>query len=368
MFTKMMAKSTRMMAISTWKNKINNRINRIALTVCALLFLAVPAVCVSASERGLTERSSLSGLSDLIELLGAQGGSAAGSGSGSDSSQDASGSGLLQEVLELLGAASDIPIRDVTVSKIGEKEYTGKEIRPLPKLTYNGKTLKRGTDYSLSYSENVKVGTAKCKITGKGAYKGTRTVSFKIVKKGSKGSSASSSTEKSKSSKKFTVKLSKTSYEYTGSEKKPSVKVTSSGKSVPSSAYTVSYKANKNVGTATVTVKGKGDYKGYLGTASFKITLKKVTLSSVKSDESGSMTVNWKSDSQADGYQLEYATNKSFTSAVKKKQIADGKETTCTIEKLNSAKMYYARIRSYHKSGSRNSYGPWSTVKNVKIK
>ena len=85
----------------------------------------------------------------------------------------------------------------MTVSKIEDREYTGKEIKPVPKLTYNGKTLKRGSDFSLSYTDNIKTGTAKVKITGKGSYKGTRTVSFHIVKKDAKsGSSSGTGTKK----------------------------------------------------------------------------------------------------------------------------------------------------------------------------
>ena len=375
---KMMARSMKMMARSMWK--INKSL--IIAFAGALLLCAVHCSNAVAAERGLFDTSSLSGLSDLLTLLGDKEQSSSASSSAQGSSDT---SGLLQEVLELLGVAGEIPIKDVTVSKIEDREYTGKEIKPVPKLTYNGKTLKRGSDFSLSYTDNIKTGTAKVKITGKGSYKGTRTVSFHIVKKDAKsGSSSGTGTKKGSgtkkesgttsaaggktTSKKFTVKLSVASYEYNGSERKPSVKVTVSGKAVPASGYTISYSRNKNVGTATVTVKGKGDYKGYTGSATFRITLKKVTVSSVKSTSAGTLTVTWKSDSQADGYQLEYCTNKSFSGNVKKKQLTDSKTLTCTIDKLNSSKNYYVRMRSYKKTDSRNSYGPWSTVKNAKVK
>ena len=42
-------------------------------------------------------------------------------------------------------------------------------------------TLKEGTDYTLSYKNNVKVGTATVTVTGTGAYTGTKSVTFKIV-------------------------------------------------------------------------------------------------------------------------------------------------------------------------------------------
>ena len=61
--------------------------------------------------------------------------------------------------------------------------YTGKEIKPVPKVTLNGKTLKANTDYTLKYENNIKEGTASIYITGKGTYSGTVLKTFKIVHK-----------------------------------------------------------------------------------------------------------------------------------------------------------------------------------------
>jgi len=67
------------------------------------------------------------------------------------------------------------------------------------------------------------------------------------------------------------VTVAKASYGYTGKAQKPKVTVTDkNGKKVAASNYTVSYKANKKLGTATVTVKGKGSYTGTVKTT-FKI-------------------------------------------------------------------------------------------------
>lgn len=70
-----------------------------------------------------------------------------------------------------------------TVSGLGPMSYTGGRVRPRPVVTLFGGALKRGTDYTLSYKNNVRVGTATVIITGTGAYQGTRlTRTFKIVK------------------------------------------------------------------------------------------------------------------------------------------------------------------------------------------
>lgn len=62
---------------------------------------------------------------------------------------------------------------------------------------------------------------------------------------------------------------------YTGRALQPKVTVKYAGKVLKQNIdYTVSYKNNKNIGTATVTIKGKGAYKGTV-TKKFAITVKK---------------------------------------------------------------------------------------------
>ncbi|MBQ6843434.1 MAG: leucine-rich repeat protein [Agathobacter sp.] len=73
------------------------------------------------------------------------------------------------------------------------------------------------------------------------------------------------------------VTLSKTSYNYDGKSKKPTVTVKLENKKlVKDKDYTVSYKNNKNIGSATVIIKGKGSYTGTI-TKTFTIKAKKGT-------------------------------------------------------------------------------------------
>jgi hypothetical protein len=59
------------------------------------------------------------------------------------------------------------------------------------------------------------------------------------------------------------ISLGKTSYTYDGSAKKPAVTITNGTTTLKADTdYTVSYKNNKNAGTATVTITGKGSYTG----------------------------------------------------------------------------------------------------------
>lgn len=68
-------------------------------------------------------------------------------------------------------------------AKISNQVYTGQEIKPALSVTNaGGEVLTEGIDYSVTYSNNVKKGTAKAVITGIGnGYGGTKTVIFKIT-------------------------------------------------------------------------------------------------------------------------------------------------------------------------------------------
>ena len=72
-------------------------------------------------------------------------------------------------------------VANAIVATVSNRTYTGSAIKPAPTVTLGGKTLKRGTDYTLSYANNTKVGTATITVTGKGNYKGSKKVTFKIV-------------------------------------------------------------------------------------------------------------------------------------------------------------------------------------------
>lgn len=58
--------------------------------------------------------------------------------------------------------------------------YTGKAITPAVTVKLGSQTLKAGEDYSLSYSDNKKVGTAKLTISGNESYYGSIRLTFEI--------------------------------------------------------------------------------------------------------------------------------------------------------------------------------------------
>jgi hypothetical protein len=60
--------------------------------------------------------------------------------------------------------------------------YDGNEKRPSPTVKYDGVKLKKDRDFTISYDNNVLAGTGSVILKGKGRYKGTRVVHFKIKK------------------------------------------------------------------------------------------------------------------------------------------------------------------------------------------
>lgn len=72
------------------------------------------------------------------------------------------------------------PITDANITGIKNKTYTGSAVRQAPVVEYEGRALKRGKDYKVSYKHRVDVGTATVVIKGIGKYYGKETVKFKI--------------------------------------------------------------------------------------------------------------------------------------------------------------------------------------------
>ena len=67
--------------------------------------------------------------------------------------------------------------------KVANQAWTGSALTPAPTVTFGGKTLKQGTDYTVAYSNNLNAGTATVTVTFKGNYAGTAKGTFKIEKK-----------------------------------------------------------------------------------------------------------------------------------------------------------------------------------------
>ena len=67
-------------------------------------------------------------------------------------------------------------VANATITTIPDQIYTGYAICPSLTVYSNNGWLREGTDYTVSYTNNVNIGTATVVITGIGRYSGTKTV------------------------------------------------------------------------------------------------------------------------------------------------------------------------------------------------
>ncbi len=287
--------------------------------------------------------------------------------------------------------------------------YSGGQIKPSITIKDGTKTLKNGTDYTVSYGKNTALGKGTVKISGKGNYTGSITKTFTIskrsvttlsygglsartytgkaikpsisvkygkttlkngrdytvsygknispgkgtVKISGKGNYTGSITKTFTISKRSVTTLSYSSLStrtYTGKAIKPSITV-KYGKTTLKNGrdYTLSY--GKNVAT------GKGNYSGTI-TKSFKIVPKKPSVS-IKAGK-GSLKVTAKATG-ASGYQIAYATS----AKGKLKYVTSGTSKTL---KLSRNKTYYVKVRAYKTIDGKKYYGSYSSMKPCKTK
>ena len=259
---------------------------------------------------------------------------------------------VCKKVLETaeIPALSRISISKASVTlSTSTYAYDGKAKKPGVTVKLNGKTLKNGTDYTVSYSNNTKVGTAKVTITGKGNYTGSVSKTYSIKNNFKKATVSGISTKA-----------------FTGKNITQSITVKYNGKTLKNGTdYTVSYSNNKKIGTATVKIAGKGSYTGTV-TKTFKINPAKQEIQKLTA-KSKAFFVDWAQKGSATGYEIQYATNSKFTSA-KKVTITNNKTDTKTISKLSGKKKYYVRVRSYTTVKGTKYYGAWSASKSVTTK
>lgn len=137
-------------------------------------------------------------------------------------------------------------ISATAVSGTGNKVYTGSVIKPVPAVKVGGRTLKNGTDFTVSYKNNTEPGTATLKVTGKGNYSGSVSKTFKITARAIND-----------------VEVTVPDTVFTGEQVRPDVVVSyGSYQFISDSDYTLSFKDNINIGTASVVVTGKNHLSG----------------------------------------------------------------------------------------------------------
>lgn len=102
-------------------------------------------------------------------------------------------------------------------------------------------------------------------------------------------------------------------------------------------------------------------------TSSDNVTVKKVTGVKVKKAAKKSLIVTWRWFVSQDGFEVQYALNKSFTKKKKTKRY-DLYAERVKLRGLKRKKTYYVRVRAFKKVGTEKVYGKWSITKKCKVK
>lgn len=140
-------------------------------------------------------------------------------------------------------------IGSATVYDVPDCLYTGKEVRPTPTVYYNGTKLAEGTDYTLTYGNNIYAGKAWIIIQGKGNYKETKQIFFNI-----------------RASLEDAVVSAISNQAYTGKAVTPGVTVSCGGNKLKEGVdYTLSYTNNVAVGDAAVIISPSESNPYYVG-------------------------------------------------------------------------------------------------------
>lgn len=244
---------------------------------------------------------------------------------------------------------------------VKKKALTKKMIRLKKKYAYEGKAIKgnetvkdgkevldSGKDYKASYQNNKNLGKATITIKGIGNYKGTKKVSYTIVKR---------------SVRSVTCHYKKTR-SYTGRWVKPNVTLkVGKVKLKKNRDYTLVYRNNLQIGKASVVIRGMGNFTGKK-TITFKIVPQTPKIQKLKKNKK-SFVITYSSGKMVHGYQMEVSTASSFAAKKTQKYILNGNRFEAFGLKKGA---YYIRVKAYYsKKGKRYESG-YTSKRKIKIK
>ena len=239
--------------------------------------------------------------------------------------------------------------------------YSGAAKKAVQAVHDGDKKLVEGTDYTVTYSNNINAGTASYIITGIGDYADTWSGTFKITRKALSNSAK--------------IKMTYKTCVYDGKVHKQTIKVYDGTKLLKNNTdYTIAYSASnpKAVNNYSAKITFKGNYSGSK-TVTYSIIPQKTSFLKTATATRNSINIKWKQQKkQTSGYEIEYSTQAAFKSGNKSVFVTSNTTTAKTISSLRRNKKYYFRIRTYKtikKNGrSTRVYSDWSGVKQVQTR
>lgn len=242
----------------------------------------------------------------------------------------------------------------------GTAKYTGSSTTVDITVTDGNRRLVQGSDYNVSYINNINPGAATVQIVGAGNYAGIKISRYMIEVPAMGKVSAKASTTSTKLS--WSKLKGVTGYEiYDNSNKKVA---TTSG-----SSYTI--KKLKSMKTYKYKVRPYVTKNGVTSFGKFSKTISTVTLPAKPSIKvkagTKKVTISWKKISGVTGYQIYRSTRKNGTYK-KVKTISKSSTVKYTNSKLKAKTRYYYKVRAYKKIGGKTYYSSYSSIKNTKTK
>ena len=241
--------------------------------------------------------------------------------------------------------------------------YTGKAIQPSVTVLEKGKPVS-DQYYQVTYQNNNAVGVATVVVTGCGKYEGTVKKTFSIT--------LATPTMRSVTNEKDGIRLQWTavpgasSYQIERKRGDGSWKTVKTIKSGKTTYWTDTKEPNG--------VRNQYRIKAVYGkVTSARSKAKAITcltypkLSTVKNSGKQAVTVSWKKNEKASGYQVQYGQGSQLKDK-KSVTISKAKTTKTTVKKLKKGKTYYFRVRSYRTVSGQKEYSAWSAKRAVIVK
>lgn len=255
-----------------------------------------------------------------------------------------------------------VSVNDCTVTLSAQAFYCdGKAKTPAVTVRHGEDVLVPGTDYTVSYENNVNAGEASAVITGIGRYTGTKKAVF-AIKLGAV--SLTSSSSYSKVSLSWGKVPGAAGYEVYKSKKKTSgfklAKRVSSGSSAYADKDTKFNQTYYYRVRAYCTASGRTAYGEWSGVKAQKKQVAPPHITRVKIS-SGRMKITWKKVGGASGYALYRSTSEDG----KYKRIAvinKGSKVSYTDKKASKGKVYYYKARAYRQVKKKKYYGQSSAA------
>ncbi|MCR5794537.1 MAG: leucine-rich repeat protein, partial [Solobacterium sp.] len=238
----------------------------------------------------------------------------------------------------------DMNVTELNASNVADikaQTYTGKAIRPAVTVTVNGTALVNGTDYTVSYKNNINAGTASVTVTGTGKYTGAVTKNF-TINKASQKVTAKAAADYIFAGKTTTITVTGNQGDLTYTSSDTSVATVSAAGKV----------TGKKAGTVTISVVSAATQNYKKKTSTVTVTVQPVLAATSKiaaANKAGGIKVAWKAVTGATGYYI-------YRNGKLAKTVTDGSTTSWGDTKAtgNGTKYTY-KIVAYCEAGKSSS-------------